>query len=183
MTRWGVAITWLSAQFDLKLLIHCDGVLLCFHYMVSHGQNTAWGTPSLSRSNTWPLSSLWKPSTHLALFFELWRYPPSDAMLTPAISPITGRLVEGGRTCPLCQCDGVELSFQICLQCVGQPLVSVFCVQLSTSTGSSLFQPRADSRAANHYTAGMIYYPRVDCSSVWHYYAHDEIIMPKNENK
>ena len=40
------------------------------------------------------LQTIW-PSTHLALFSELWRYPPSDAVLIPAISPITGRLVEG----------------------------------------------------------------------------------------
>ena len=79
--------------------------------MVSHGQSTTWRSPSLSRLNTWPWSSLWNPSTRLALFFELRRYPPSDALLTPAISPITGRLMEGGgilflpvqvqRTCPM----------------------------------------------------------------------------------
>ena len=43
------------------------------------------------------------------LVFVFWRYPPSDAVLTPAISSITERLVEGGsvflpvqvqRTCP-----------------------------------------------------------------------------------
>ena len=28
--------------------------------------------------NTWPLSSLSKPSAHLALVFQLWRYPPSE---------------------------------------------------------------------------------------------------------
>ena len=56
------------------------------------------------------LPTTW-PSAHLALFSELWRYLPSDAVLIPAISPITGRLVEGGSvlflpvqvqmTCPL----------------------------------------------------------------------------------
>ena len=86
-------------------------ILVCFHHTVSHGQSTTLQSPSLSRSNMWPLSSSWNPSTHLALFFKLWRYPPSDAMLTPAISPITGRLIEGRslfflpvqvqRTCPL----------------------------------------------------------------------------------
>ena len=35
------------------------------------------------------LPSIWP------LLFELWRYPSSDAMLTPAISPLTGRLMEG----------------------------------------------------------------------------------------
>ena len=30
------------------------------------------------------------------IVLELWRHPPIDAALTPAISPITGRLVEGG---------------------------------------------------------------------------------------
>ena len=84
---------------------------LCFHHMVSHGQGATWRSPSLSRSNTWPLSSSWNPSAHLVLVFELWRYSPSDAVLTPAISPLTGRLLEGGsvlflpvqvqRTCPL----------------------------------------------------------------------------------
>ena len=59
----------------------------------------------------WPLSSSWNPSAHLALLFLLRRYPPSDAVLTPAILPITGRIVEGGNvlflsvqvqgTCPL----------------------------------------------------------------------------------
>ena len=67
-----------------------------FHHMVSHGQGTALRSPSLCRSNTWPLSSSWNPSTHLALVLELRRYPFSHAELTPAISPITGRLVEGG---------------------------------------------------------------------------------------
>ena len=37
----------------------------------------------------------WNPSAHLALFFTLWKYPPSYAVTTPAISPITCRLVEG----------------------------------------------------------------------------------------
>ena len=67
-----------------------------FHHRMSHGQSTTWRSPSFSRSNMWLFSSSWNPSTHLAFFFELWRYPPSDAVLTTAISPITGRLVEGG---------------------------------------------------------------------------------------
>ena len=67
-----------------------------FHHMVSHRQGTTWRSPSLSRSYMWPLRSLWNLSAHLALVFELWRHRHSDAMLTPAISPITGRLVEGG---------------------------------------------------------------------------------------
>ena len=71
------------------------GMVASFHYIVSHGQGANWRSPSLSRSNTWPLSSSWIPSAHLALVFELWRYPPSD-VLTPAISPKTGRLVESG---------------------------------------------------------------------------------------
>ena len=51
------------------------------------------------------------PSGPFLLTMIVWRYPPSDAVLTPAILPITGRLVEGGsiwflpvqvqRTCPL----------------------------------------------------------------------------------
>ena len=40
------------------------------------------------------LPTTW-PSAHLALFSKLWRYSHSNAILTPAISPITGRLVEG----------------------------------------------------------------------------------------
>ena len=36
-----------------------------------------------------------EPFCPLVLVFELGRYPPDDAVLTPAISPITGRLVEG----------------------------------------------------------------------------------------
>ena len=32
----------------------------------------------------------------VALVFVLWKYLPSDAVLTPAISSITGRLMEGG---------------------------------------------------------------------------------------
>ena len=85
-----------------------------FHHMVSQGQGTVWQSLSLSRSNTQPLSSSWNPSTPLALVFELWRHHlPSDAVLSPAVSLITGRLVEGGkvlflpiqvqRTCPLPQ--------------------------------------------------------------------------------
>ena len=36
------------------------------------------------------LAGEWNPSDHLALVFELWRYPPSDVVLTAAVSPITG---------------------------------------------------------------------------------------------
>ena len=87
------------------------GMVACIHHLVSGVQSTTWQSPSLSRLNTWPSSSSWNPSAHLALFFKLWSYPPSDVMLAPAISPITGRLVEGRsvlflpvrvqRTCPL----------------------------------------------------------------------------------
>ena len=52
-----------------------------------------------------------EPFSPLALFFELRRHPLSDGVLTPGISPLTRRLVEGGavlflpvqvqRTCPL----------------------------------------------------------------------------------
>ena len=63
------------------------GMVACFHHMVSHRQSIIWRSPSLSRSNTWPLSSSWNTSAHLALVFGLWRYPPGDAVLTPAISP------------------------------------------------------------------------------------------------
>ena len=62
-----------------------------FHHMVSRGQGTVWWSPSLSRSNTWPLKSSWNHSIHLTLVFKLWRHPLSDAVLRPA----TGRLVEG----------------------------------------------------------------------------------------
>ena len=41
------------------------------------------------------LQTIWF-SAHPALFSELCRYPPSDDVLTPAISPITGRLVSVG---------------------------------------------------------------------------------------
>ena len=64
--------------------------------LVSQGQSTIWQSPSLSRSNTWLLSSSLNPSTHLVLVFEVWRYLLSDAVLTPAVLPETGRLVEGG---------------------------------------------------------------------------------------
>ena len=87
------------------------GMVACFHHMMRHGQSTTWRNTSLSRSNTRPLSSSWNSSAHLVLVFELRRYPPSDAVLTPIISLITGRLVESGsilflpvqvqRTCPL----------------------------------------------------------------------------------
>ena len=71
-------------------------MVACCHGMVSHGKSTTWRSPSLSRSNTWPLSSSWNTYAHLNLVFELWRYSHSDAVMTPAISPITGRLMEGG---------------------------------------------------------------------------------------
>ena len=71
------------------------GMVACFHHMASHGQSTAWWSPSLSRTKAWPLSLLWNSSAHLALFFLLWKYLPSDVVLTPAILPIPGRLVEG----------------------------------------------------------------------------------------
>ena len=38
---------------------------------VCHGQITTWPSTSLSRSNTWPLSSSWNPSALLTLFFCL----------------------------------------------------------------------------------------------------------------
>ena len=110
-------LTQLSCNFVWLLILidpgsdQSDGMFGCFHRMVSHGQSTTWQSPSLSRLNTWQLSSSLNPSAHLALFFLLWRYPPSDAMLTLAISPKSWRLVEGGsilflpvqvlRTCPL----------------------------------------------------------------------------------
>ena len=45
-----------------------DGDRSC---MVCHGQITTWPSTSLSRSNTWPLSSSWNPSALLTLFFCL----------------------------------------------------------------------------------------------------------------
>ena len=101
--RWGTTDDFTTSfRYD---------IVACFHHMVSHWQGTTWQSPSLSRSNRWPLSSSWNPSAHLALVLELRRYPPSGAVLTPAISPMTGRLVEGGnvlflpvqvqKTCPL----------------------------------------------------------------------------------
>ena len=105
--RWGT-----TENFATSFLR--NGMVACFYYMVSDGQSAIWRSPSLSKSTTWPLSSSWNPSAQLALFFELWRYPPSDAVLTSAISPVTGRLVEGGsvlflpaqvqRTRPLLPC-------------------------------------------------------------------------------
>ena len=103
------------------------GMVACIHHLVSGVQSTTWQSPSLSRLNTWPSSSSWNPSAHLALFFKLWSYPPSDVVLAPAISPITGRLMEGRsvlflpahvqRTCPLptnicvlCICAYIVLS-------------------------------------------------------------------------
>ena len=74
-----------------------SGLVVGFHFMVTQERGTTWRSPSLSRSSTWPLSSSWNPSAHLALVLELLGHPPSDAVLTPAISPITGRLVEGWR--------------------------------------------------------------------------------------
>ena len=116
-----------------------SGMVACFHHMVNHRWSATWWSPSLSRSNTWPLSSLWNPSAHLALFFKLWRYPPSDAMLTPAISPITGRLEEGGsvlflpvkveRTCPLPKINKILISNR-------HPFyLFVFCVFILEKTG------------------------------------------------
>ena len=72
------------------------GMVAGFHLVVTQEQGTTQWSPSLSRSNTWPSSLSWYPSAHLDLVFELWRHLSSDAVLTPAISPITGRLVEGG---------------------------------------------------------------------------------------
>ena len=71
--------------------------IICCHFMVTQRQSTIWRSPSLSTSSTWPLSSSRNPFAHLALVFEVWRHPPSDVMLLPAISPITGRLEHGGR--------------------------------------------------------------------------------------
>ena len=67
-----------------------------FFSVLHHGNSRARWSPSFSRSNTWPLSSSWNSSAYLALVLEPWRHPPSEAVLTRAISPITGRLVEGG---------------------------------------------------------------------------------------
>ena len=35
------------------------------------------------------------PYARLAIVFDLWEHLPGDAVLTPAISPIIGRFVEG----------------------------------------------------------------------------------------
>ena len=66
-----------------------------FFSVLHHGNSRARWSPSFSRSNTWPLSSSWNPSAHLAIVFELLGHPPSDAVLTPATSSIPGRLVVG----------------------------------------------------------------------------------------
>ena len=90
--------SWYTAEGAVLVDLGRDwsGMVACFHHMVSHRQGTTWWSPSLSRSNMWPPSSTWNPSYHLAFVFKLWRYLPSDVVLTQAISPITGRLVEGG---------------------------------------------------------------------------------------
>ena len=80
--------------FKVHICLTPQHVLLQSPLMVTRGQDTARLSPSLSRSNTWPLSSSWNPSANLALAFEPWRHPPSDAVLTPAILPISGRLAE-----------------------------------------------------------------------------------------
>ena len=72
-----------------------DLVVGCY-FTVTQGKGTTWQSQSLSRLNTWLLSSSWNPSTHLAIVSELWGHLPTDAMLTPAITHITGKLVESG---------------------------------------------------------------------------------------
>ena len=80
-------------RVEHKLMIN---TVILQHGLVTQGQDTAWQSQSLSRLNTWPLSSSWNPSAHLALVFGLWRHSPSYAVLTPAISLISGTLMEGG---------------------------------------------------------------------------------------
>ena len=98
-----------------------------FHYIVSHGQGATCRSPSLSRSNTWPLSSSWNPSALLPLVFELSRYPPSDVVLTPAISPITGRLVEGGNVVSLPMQIQQDLPTAHIIQYTTPPLQTSMC--------------------------------------------------------
>ena len=78
-----------------------------FHLYLSISCVSSWSFPAVLSVHVfhapmvmlflpWILSPWWNPSAHLALVIERWRYPPSDAVLTPAISPIIGRLMEGG---------------------------------------------------------------------------------------
>ena len=69
---------------------------------------TLFSTPLWDLANSRPVHSLMLssylffylpcllPPFAVPCVFELWRHPPSDAVLTPAILPITGRLAEGG---------------------------------------------------------------------------------------
>ena len=63
-------------------------VWLLVSLMVTQGQSKTWQSPSLSGSNMLSLSLMWNLFAHLALVFKLWRHPPSDVVLTTAISPI-----------------------------------------------------------------------------------------------
>ena len=126
--RWGT-----TDDFATSFLRY--GMVACFHHMVSHGQITTWRNPSLSRSNTGPLSSSWNPSAKLALFFLLWKYPPCDAVLTPAILHLTARLVEGGSALFLpVQAHRNSLSiFQLDL-CVGVVPMTCSCADADGKT-------------------------------------------------
>ena len=126
MCQWGCYLRWcICSMLDTSVMVYCGrhgpywlgrrpipyDMFVGFHPTVINGQGTTWRSPSLSRSTTFTLSSLWNNSAHLALVFELWRHLCSDAVLAQAIWPITGRLVEGGsvfflpvqlqRICPL----------------------------------------------------------------------------------
>ena len=72
---------WCASNIlDTSVLVYCGrrgpswpglrpiryGMVAWFHHMVSHGQDTTCRSPSPFRSNTWPLSSSWNPSVHLA---------------------------------------------------------------------------------------------------------------------
>ena len=80
-------------------------ILLIVHYKTYNTTQRGWFSShddSRARHNlTEPIPLLVE---HVAVefvvepsvVFEPWRHPPSDAVLTPAISPVTGRLLESG---------------------------------------------------------------------------------------
>ena len=109
-------------------------------------KNTNTGNEELPQDEgTLSHLSSWNPFAHLALFFKLRRYPPSEAVLTPGISPISGRFVEGGsilflpvqvqRTCPLPARKELYISYKDHITNKGSPCKALASNQTTQPQG------------------------------------------------
>lgn len=140
--KWEYFLTW-SEIFQHFPSVHqkiwwiCSTCLLSIDSM--HGESPAKYNPTepIPLQVKYVAVKCIVEPTDLAIVFELWRHLPNDAVLTPAISPVTGRLVEGGsilflpvqveRTCPRAWHEEMHLS--LCGSCFNTWSGWKYCTQ------------------------------------------------------